>query len=625
MPRRLFNTILSASIFLSFLFAFSIGLEACLAAETDSDAAPLIPPYRAAAPSIFSLDNVTWTVGADMPTARYSGATGTYGDEIFVAMGRISDSLPFNTAVVEAYNYTANTWRTNLQAGPTARRTVAFGAMYQDSLLFVIGGRDNNGNILGNNEIYNMATNAWRTGAPCQPRWAHGGAVLDGYAYIFGSSGTPTPNTSSQRYNIATDAWTSIADMPLGDGGVCGAAAAHKVYAVGGSANGTAMRDYDPASNTWTTRAPIPHTRTHSTAVGINGLVYVVGGDGAGNSVDVFDPTTNTWSSETSLPGNISWSQMGVSNNAIYVIGGTPQFYPVQYQRQTWIGSLIPQEYGNLDGTVAELAGGIPIEDSWVVLNGDSTLTNVAGLYEFTDVQVGTYNVRASMLGYNSQTESVEILVGQTVTQDFQLTQPLICTDIDSINIDLSAGESYQEDFNISNMGNGELSYNITITQTGYWLAVNPVSGTILPGESDAITASFTIPGSANPGEQFTASIVIHNNSVLNPITIAVTVTIVLGVEENGHVSPMAFTLHQNYPNPFNPSTDIRFDLPQTSRVTLDIYDVMGQKVASLVHQNMEAGSHQVTFNGSGLASGVYFYRISAGSFTDMKKMVLMK
>lgn len=85
------------------------------------------------------------------------------------------------------------------------------------------------------------------------------------------------------------------------------------------------------------------------------------------------------------------------------------------------------------------------------------------------------------------------------------------------------------------------------------------------------------------------------------------------------------FRLLQNYPNPFNPSTTIGFELPGPSRTVLTVYDVSGQKVATLIDGWCEAGSHQITFDGSNLASGLYIYRLQAGELTATGKMTLMK
>ncbi len=96
------------------------------------------------------------------------------------------------------------------------------------------------------------------------------------------------------------------------------------------------------------------------------------------------------------------------------------------------------------------------------------------------------------------------------------------------------------------------------------------------------------------------------------------------GVKETGQ-QPDAFRLEQNYPNPFNPSTTIRYSVGVAGPVTLKVYNTLGQEVATLVDQNQFAGDHQVKFNANRLASGVYVYKVAAGSWTESKKMLLLK
>ena len=96
---------------------------------------------------------------------------------------------------------------------------------------------------------------------------------------------------------------------------------------------------------------------------------------------------------------------------------------------------------------------------------------------------------------------------------------------------------------------------------------------------------------------------------------------------------PAEFVLHQNYPNPFNPATKIRYTIPNSNVIlsgtkniiTLKIYDVLGNEVAALVNEEQQAGVYEVVFDGSGLSSGVYFYKLTAGSFSDTKKLILLK
>ena len=96
-----------------------------------------------------------------------------------------------------------------------------------------------------------------------------------------------------------------------------------------------------------------------------------------------------------------------------------------------------------------------------------------------------------------------------------------------------------------------------------------------------------------------------------------------IGDDYNHH--PRDFSLYQNYPNPFNPVTMINYQLPMTNDVELSIYNVLGQKVAILVNERQQAGNHQVEWEASGFASGVYYYRIHAGEFVDVKKMILIR
>jgi hypothetical protein len=86
-----------------------------------------------------------------------------------------------------------------------------------------------------------------------------------------------------------------------------------------------------------------------------------------------------------------------------------------------------------------------------------------------------------------------------------------------------------------------------------------------------------------------------------------------------------SFQLFQNYPNPFNPSTTIEFDLPKSSDVRIEVYNITGQKIQTLLDEKMSAGNHQVEFMAGNLSSGVYFYKIEKDEFQDVKKMIMIK
>ena len=96
-------------------------------------------------------------------------------------------------------------------------------------------------------------------------------------------------------------------------------------------------------------------------------------------------------------------------------------------------------------------------------------------------------------------------------------------------------------------------------------------------------------------------------------------------VEENIAEVNNIYSLAQNYPNPFNPLTSIEFTLPRSEYVELKVYNILGADVATLISDKMTQGKYTYQFDGSGLASGVYFYRIETGDFHDVKKMTIIK
>ncbi len=99
----------------------------------------------------------------------------------------------------------------------------------------------------------------------------------------------------------------------------------------------------------------------------------------------------------------------------------------------------------------------------------------------------------------------------------------------------------------------------------------------------------------------------------------------ITGVKKENSNLPEAYSLSQNYPNPFNPTTIIQYSIQKQGLVTLKVYNMLGEEVATLVNQNQSAGNYSVNFNASRLASGVYMYRIDAGNFTATKKLILLK
>jgi Secretion system C-terminal sorting domain len=107
-------------------------------------------------------------------------------------------------------------------------------------------------------------------------------------------------------------------------------------------------------------------------------------------------------------------------------------------------------------------------------------------------------------------------------------------------------------------------------------------------------------------------------------IKIEIYYKIITNVDE-GNIIPDKFVLQQNYPNPFNPSTTISYSIPQSNLVQLNVYDILGSKIAVLVNKEQSVGNYKVEFNASNLTSGIYFYRLQSGNFADTKKLILLR
>jgi hypothetical protein len=112
----------------------------------------------------------------------------------------------------------------------------------------------------------------------------------------------------------------------------------------------------------------------------------------------------------------------------------------------------------------------------------------------------------------------------------------------------------------------------------------------------------------------------------ISAVLIYTNLNLISDVQDRGvSLLPKKQISHQNYPNPFNPKTIINYELPITNYVDISIYNLLGQKVATLVNERQQAGFHQVEWDASRFSSGVYYYRLEVGQFQEVKKMILLR
>lgn len=126
-------------------------------------------------------------------------------------------------------------------------------------------------------------------------------------------------------------------------------------------------------------------------------------------------------------------------------------------------------------------------------------------------------------------------------------------------------------------------------------------------------------------GQQFVGLVSGFGNNVQSGFLADTLMRSVLVLVKEPDVLPTTFDLHQNYPNPFNPTTTIRFDIARTARVVLSLYSILGQEISRMVDGELSPGSYTVMLDARSLASGVYLYRLNAGDFSSVKKLVLAK
>jgi len=168
------------------------------------------------------------------------------------------------------------------------------------------------------------------------------------------------------------------------------------------------------------------------------------------------------------------------------------------------------------------------------------------------------------------------------------------------------------------------LSWQADPLATAYNVDVFNVGGTVIFTVDDYPSTQIQI-GPLDYSSIYTWKVRAKNAVGYGPysVTFGFTTEIMVGVDEE--IEVLEFALNQNYPNPFNPSTKIKYGILELSFVTLKVYDVLGNKVATLVNEEKPAGNYKVEFEATALPTGIYFYRIQAGNFVEIKKMVLMK
>lgn len=383
--------------------------------------------------------------------------------------------------------------------------------------------------------------------------------------------------------------WTTRAPMPISRSWAPAVQYGGKIYVIGGCSSSQAQQFqnavsnlavYDPNTDSWTELSPMPVARVAPVAVALNGNIYVMGGFdpsyywSADPTVEIYNIATNSWSTGTSMPTGCSWASGVALNGKIYVLGGvgTDYFNLMQvFDQSTNSWSIGPPFVGG-----RYLCAATTYNGKIYLIGGDSWETGSDTVYDDLQVYDPTTNSWTSKTHMPSPASGLSaVTVG---TEIYVFGDPL------ARKYDI-ASDTWQE---------------LTSNQNN--------------------AGAFTVCVLGNSIYRFGGGGWGPTTNIVQSVDLSTT-----PVKQTQGVVPSVFVLFQNYPNPFNPSTTISFDIPKRSQVRLVVYDVLGREVKTLVDGDKPAGSYQVTFDASGLPSGVYFYRLTSGSFAATKKLMVVK
>ncbi len=264
-------------------------------------------------------------------------------------------------------------------------------------------------------------------------------------------------------------------------------------------------------------------------------------------------------------------------------------------------------------------------------VNDDIIVADVANYYttgynwalDAVDLEIGFYNQKSPHTSYKTGAEP-----------DYHIRFNKLRARNDSAGKDslLLPGDNYywQEKFpsgyvveakiKLTELASFKGQKDVIYVKEGYKIPINFVIMDNDGGTNAALDA--------NREGQMSYSFADNNDGYYNPTLWTYTWlgdTDVIATDVEKDEMPVTYSLSQNYPNPFNPTTQIKYSILNAGNVSLKIFDVLGREVADLVNQNQDAGHYTVNFNASSLSSGIYFYRIESGSFTSVKKMMLVK
>jgi hypothetical protein len=603
-------------------------------------------------------------------------ALAVVGNEVYVG-GEFTSAGGVSANYVARFNTQTNTWSSLGTGSSNGVNGFVYALAVVGNEVYVGGWFTSAGGVSANRVArFNTQTNTWSTLGTGSSNGVSGGvypyvyalAVVGNEVYVGGgciSAGGVSANRVA-RFNTQTNTWSTLG-MFSSNGvneRVLALAVVGNEVVVGGaftSAGGVSanyVARFNTQTNTWSSLGTGSSNGVNNTvtALAVVGNEVVVGGSftSAGgvsaNYVARFNTQTNTWStlgtgSQNGVNGFVY--ALAVVGNEVVVggsftsAGGVSANRVARFNTQTntW-SSLGTGSSNGVNNVVAELA----VLGNEVVVGGDFTSAGGVSANRVArfNTQTNTWSSlgTGSSNGVNDRVSALavvgnEVYVGGWFNSAGGVSANRVARFNTQTNTWSSLGTGSSNGVNyyvyaLAVVGNevyvggdftsaGGVSARHVArfnTQTNTWSTLGTGSQN---GVNDYVYALAVVGNEVFVGGSFTSAGGIASTFIArwNSGTSR--------VEQLSPTAPKTFLLEQNYPNPFNPSTTIRYQLPVASEVKLEVYDVLGKKIATLVNERQSAGSYQVVWNASGLSSGTYFYRLQAGTFVETKKMIMVK
>jgi photosystem II stability/assembly factor-like uncharacterized protein len=386
------------------------------------------------------------------------------------------------------------------------------------------------------------------------------------------------------------------------------------------------------AQNTWEKTSCPDNTQTNSIAVNSSGDIFAATDNGLFRSLDHGD----------------NWSNLGINVGIRLVFIGPDDEVFITTNHQ---GSVLRSTD---NGANWDSIGLTSWQNSLAInANGDIFAgTDNYGIYRTTDNGLNWEQINNGLTGTHITSlliNSSQVIFASTIFEGIfrssdngenwiQINQGLTANYITTLalnsNGDIFAGTSGHGIFRSTNNGNTWIEINTGIVGENRWIKTVIVgnNGNVFAGTSDGVLHS------ENNGENWiiiNEGLIDHNVRTLsnNPDEVFAgtgggvfkRLNSITSVNSSDSQIISSFELYQNYPNPFNPETKIKFQIPKESNVEIKIYDILGSEIFGLLNERKEAGVHEIKLNAAHLSSGTYFYKIVAGEFVQIMKMLVLK